>query len=48
MSELLAPIAVAILFVVFGLLRRGRAETGCGAGCASQGECSRGGDCPNK
>jgi hypothetical protein len=41
MSELLAPIVLALLFVGFGLFQRGREGVGrCGA-CGGEGACPR-------
>jgi hypothetical protein len=45
MMELLAPLLLAGLFIVFGLFYRGRG--GC-AGCAGKGACQGQEDCPQQ
>ena len=43
MMEMLAPAILALLFIAFGLSRRGHSHEGCGS-CAGDGVCRGKGD----
>jgi hypothetical protein len=47
MMELLAPVLLALLFILFGLSHRGRSPGGC-AGCTGEGECKGKASCDRK